>query len=89
MTFVIVLGSEASPLTHVTPDSAPFLLVPKTGDPIVSRQQLEIMNSGLKKAGVTRSASWRGDARNWRWSACSFSLVLTPASREDQGRNNE
>jgi acetyl esterase/lipase len=43
---------EASPITHVTGDDAPMLLYHGDQDPIVPIQQSELMEAGLKKAGV-------------------------------------
>ena len=43
---------EASPLTHVTADDSPMLLLHGDQDVIVPIQQSEIMESALKKAGV-------------------------------------
>jgi acetyl esterase/lipase len=44
---------DASPLTHVTPDDAPMLLLHGDQDPIAPINQSEIMESALKQAGVT------------------------------------
>ena len=44
---------EASPLTHVTNDDAPMLLMHGDQDPIAPIKQSEIMESALKQAGVT------------------------------------
>jgi len=42
----------ASPLTYVTADDAPFLIVHGTADPVVPLPQSEIFAAALKKAGV-------------------------------------
>jgi acetyl esterase/lipase len=44
---------DASPLTHVTADDAPTLLMHGDQDETVPIKQSEIMESGLKQAGVT------------------------------------
>jgi acetyl esterase/lipase len=44
---------EASPVTHVTADDAPMLLLHGDQDPIAPINQSEIMESALKQAGVT------------------------------------
>jgi dipeptidyl aminopeptidase/acylaminoacyl peptidase len=44
---------EASPLTHVTADDPPMLLMHGDQDTIVPIKQSEIMESALKQAGVT------------------------------------
>ncbi len=43
---------EASPLTYVSPDDPPFLLLHGDADPAVPYEQSEIMQSALKRAGV-------------------------------------
>lgn len=47
--------AEASPITHVTPDDAPFLLFHGNADQTVPFEQSRIMESVLKKAGLTVS----------------------------------
>ncbi len=44
---------EASPVTYVTSDDPPFLIVHGTADPIVPIQQAELLQAGLKKAGAS------------------------------------
>ena len=44
---------EAAPVTHVTPDDPPFLLMHGDGDRTVPFSQSEAMEAALKKAGVT------------------------------------
>ena len=44
---------EASPITHVTADDAPMLLIHGDEDVVVPIKQSEIMESALKQAGVT------------------------------------
>lgn len=44
---------DASPLTHVTSDDPPMLLMHGDADTIVPLRQSEIMESALKQAGVT------------------------------------
>ena len=43
---------EAAPLTHVTPDDPPFLLIHGDGDRTVPFSQSEAMEATLKQAGV-------------------------------------
>jgi acetyl esterase/lipase len=43
---------EASPVSHVTADDPPFLLIHGDGDKTVPYNQSEIMEAALKKAGV-------------------------------------
>src|SRR5262249_33477601 len=43
---------ELSPVTHVTPDDPPFLLVHRDADKTVPFEQSEIMEAALRKAGV-------------------------------------
>lgn len=44
---------EAAPVTHVTADDPPFLLIHGDGDRTVPFNQSELMEAALKKAGVT------------------------------------
>ncbi len=46
------LAGEASPITHVSADDPPFLLVHGTADPIVPFEQAEMFHEALKEAGV-------------------------------------
>ncbi len=46
------IAAEASPITHVTADDAPILLVHGDADPTVDFSQSEIMHAKLKEAGV-------------------------------------
>ncbi len=43
---------QASPITFVTPDDAPFLIVHGTNDPLVPHPQSEEIRDALRKAGV-------------------------------------
>lgn len=43
---------RASPITYVTPDDAPMLLVHGDADPLVPHQQSILLHDALKKAGV-------------------------------------
>ena len=43
---------EASPVTHVSPDDAPFLLIHGDADETVSYRNSEVMKANLEKAGV-------------------------------------
>ncbi len=44
---------DAAPVTHVTPDDPPFLLIHGDGDKTVPFNQSEMMESALQKAGVS------------------------------------
>jgi acetyl esterase/lipase len=46
------IAAKANPITYVTPDDAPFLIVHGDSDPLVPHHQSEILESALKKAGV-------------------------------------
>lgn len=46
------IASEASPITHVTSDDAPILLVHGDADAVVDISQSEVMYAKLKSAGV-------------------------------------
>ena len=43
---------EASPITHVTPDDPPFLLIHGDADPVVPFKQSELMLAALEEKGV-------------------------------------
>lgn len=47
------LYAEASPISYVTPDDPPFLLVHGTSDSVVPFTQSEILEAELSEAGVT------------------------------------
>lgn len=47
------LLSEASPITHVSPDDPPFLLVHGDADPVVPHELSINMHKALQEAGVT------------------------------------
>jgi len=44
--------ATANPITYVTPDDPPFLIVHGTMDPLVSINQSELLHAALKKAGA-------------------------------------
>jgi acetyl esterase/lipase len=46
------VAKAASPITYVTKDDAPFLILHGTKDPLVQPRQSEWLNDALKKAGV-------------------------------------
>jgi len=50
---VKALYREASPITYVTPDDPPFLLIHGDGDEVVPVEQSEILAAALEKAAVT------------------------------------
>jgi dipeptidyl aminopeptidase/acylaminoacyl peptidase len=45
-------ADDASPITYVTKDDAPILIVHGTDDPLVPFNQAEIFHAALRKAGV-------------------------------------
>jgi len=45
-------AAAASPVTHVSPDDPPFLIVHGTKDPVVPIEQAELLHARLEKAGV-------------------------------------
>lgn len=45
-------AARANPITYVTPDDAPFLIVHGNQDPLVPLNQSELLEAALKKAGV-------------------------------------
>jgi dipeptidyl aminopeptidase/acylaminoacyl peptidase len=45
-------AAAASPITYVTPDDPPFLIVHGDADPIVPVGQARILDAALRKAGV-------------------------------------
>lgn len=47
------IAKQASPVTHVTKDDPPFLIVHGTKDPLVPLSQAERLHAALKKAGVS------------------------------------
>ena len=55
------LARPASPITYVTPDDPPFLLVHGTADGTVPCEQAELFHEALRKAGV--DADVRQDRR--------------------------
>jgi acetyl esterase/lipase len=44
--------AKANPITYVTPDDPPFLIVHGDSDPLVPHHQSELLEAALKKAGV-------------------------------------
>jgi acetyl esterase/lipase len=46
------LAMKANPITHVTKDDPPFLIVQGDADPLVPANQSELLAAALKKAGV-------------------------------------
>ena len=46
------LGAKANPITHITKDDPPFLIVQGDADPLVPASQSEMLAEALKKAGV-------------------------------------
>ena len=49
---ILELGKSVSPITHVTPDDAPTLIIHGDADKLVPIQQAELMVEKLKKAGI-------------------------------------
>jgi len=61
------LAKLANPITHVSKNDAPFLIIHGDNDPLVPLKQSEILNEALKKAGVATelvvfSKAGHGDA---------------------------
>ena len=44
--------ARANPITYVTPDDPPFLIVHGDADPLVPHHQSELLEAALRKAGV-------------------------------------
>jgi dipeptidyl aminopeptidase/acylaminoacyl peptidase len=64
------LARQASPVTWVTKDDPPFLIIHGTADDIVPFQQSELLRDALKKAGVpvelvTIKDGKHGDGKFW------------------------
>lgn len=47
------LAKRVNPITHITPDDPPFLIVHGDRDPVVPLNQSELLFEALKKAGVS------------------------------------
>lgn len=63
---IVELGKSVSPITHVTPDDAPALIIHGDADKLVPIQQAEIMVEALKKAGVpAKLVTKPGAAHGW------------------------
>jgi acetyl esterase/lipase len=56
------IGKRISPITHVTPDDAPTLIIHGDKDRLVPLQQAEIMIAKLKEAGVPSELIVKKDA---------------------------
>lgn len=69
---------DASPLTHVTPDDSPMLLMHGDEDLIVPIRRSEIMESALKQAGVAVSSSRCPAASADRTSSCQLGIPVYP-----------
>jgi acetyl esterase/lipase len=52
VTRVLAIGKEISPITHVTPDDAPTLIIHGDADTLVPIQQAQIIVDKFKEAGV-------------------------------------
>jgi dipeptidyl aminopeptidase/acylaminoacyl peptidase len=64
---ILEIGRAISPITHVTPDDPPTLIIHGDKDTLVPLQQAEIMIAKLKEAGVTAELIVRKDAAHgWK-----------------------
>jgi len=63
---IVELGKAVSPVTHVTPDDPPTLIIHGDADKLVPIQQAEAMVEALKKAGVpAKLVTKAGAAHGW------------------------
>jgi acetyl esterase/lipase len=63
---IVELGKSISPVTHVTPDDAPTLIIHGDADKLVPIQQAEVMVEALKKAGIpAKLVTKPGAAHGW------------------------
>ncbi len=72
---IVELGRSISPVTHVTPDDAPSLIIHGDADKLVPIQQAEIMVEALKKAGVPAKLVTKPGAVHG-WANMSEDMVL-------------
>jgi acetyl esterase/lipase len=64
---IIEIGRQISPITHVTPDDPPTLIIHGDKDFLVPIQQAEIIIDKLKAAGVeTKLVVKKGEAHGWK-----------------------
>ncbi len=70
-----------SPITHVTKDDAPTLLLHGTRDPLVPLQQSEVMFAKLEKAGVDAELIVR-EGKGHRWQDFDLTLVADWLTRK-------
>jgi acetyl esterase/lipase len=64
---VIEIGRQISPITHVTPDDPPTLIIHGDRDFLVPIQQAEIIIDKLKAAGVeAKLVVKKGEAHGWK-----------------------
>src|SRR5690606_34519944 len=45
--------AEASPIFHVSPGDAPFLMYNSDDDPLIAARQMLLMDEALRKSGIT------------------------------------
>lgn len=63
---IVELGKQISPITHVTPDDAPALIIHGDADHLVPIQQAQIMVEKLQAAGVAAKLVTKpGAAHGW------------------------
>ena len=61
------IGKKISPVTHVTKDSAPALIVHGDADKLVPIQQAELIGARYKEAGVPfELVVKKGEAHGWK-----------------------
>jgi acetyl esterase/lipase len=61
---VLAIGKQISPITHVSADDPPTLIIHGDKDKLVPYQQAEIMVAKLKEAGVTAELVTKKDAEH-------------------------
>ncbi len=63
---IVEIGREISPVTHVTPDDPPTVIIHGDADKLVPIQQAQIIVDKLKAAGVPAEVVVReGQAHGW------------------------
>jgi acetyl esterase/lipase len=64
---IIAIGRQISPVTHVSPDDPPTLIIHGNKDPLVPIQQAELFLDKLKAAGVeTKLVVKEGAGHGWK-----------------------
>jgi acetyl esterase/lipase len=64
---IVFLGRLISPITHVSPDDPPTLIIHGDADPLVPIQQAEVIVDKLKAAGVdAKLVVKKGEKHGWK-----------------------